>query len=97
MHGHSLPKITNKEDHIKVFGKSINNVVADVKIIITEEDKLQFYIDHMYDNTLFDKEEITKWEKKKKSEKTWVNATAYFEDLVANIKKYQSNSRGTAM
>ena len=37
-------KMTNKEDHIKVFGKRINNGVAYVKIIITEEDKLQFYI-----------------------------------------------------
>ena len=87
----------NKEDHIKLFGMRINNVVDDVKIIITEEDKLQFYIDQIYDNTMFDKEDITKWEKKKKSEKTSVNATAYFEDLVANIKKYQPNIRGTAM
>ena len=71
--------------------------MADVKIIITEEDKLQFYINHIYDKTISDNEDITQWEKKKKSEKTWVNATAYFEDLVANIKKYQSNSRGTAM
>ena len=37
-------KMTNKEDHIKLFGKSINNGVAYVKIIVTEEDKLQFYI-----------------------------------------------------
>ena len=65
-------------------------------IIITEEDKLQFYIDHIYDNTMFEKEEITKWEKKNKSKKTWVNATSYFEDLVVNIKKYQSNSGSTA-
>ena len=71
--------------------------MADVNIIITEQEKLQFYIEQIYDNTISDKEEITKWEKKKKSEKTWVNATAYFEDLVANIKKYQSNSGGTAM
>ena len=88
--------MTNKEDHIKVFGMRINNVVDDVKIIITEEDKLQFYINQIYDNTMFDKEDITKWEKKKKSEKTSVNATAYFEDLVDNIKRYQSNSGGTA-
>ena len=56
--------MTNKEDHIKVFGKRINNVVADFNIIITEEDKLQFYTEKIYDNTTFDKEEMTKWEKK---------------------------------
>ena len=38
---------------------------------------------------------MTKWEKKTKSDKTWVNATAYFEDLIADIKTYQSNSGGT--
>ena len=56
--------MTNKEDHIKVFGKRINNVVADFNIIITEEDYLQLYIKQMYDNTIVDKEEMTKWEKK---------------------------------
>ena len=50
----------NKEDNIKVIGKRIKNVVADVKNIITEEDKLQFYIKKMYDNTMFGKEEMMK-------------------------------------
>ena len=49
----------------------------------------------MYDNTIFDNGEMTKWEKKTKYDKTWVNATAYFEDLVADIETYQSNSGGT--
>ena len=44
---------------------------------------------------MFDNEDITKWEKKTKYDKTWVNATAYFEDLVADIETYQSNSGGT--
>ena len=48
-------KMTKKEYHIKVFSKRINNVVVDVKIIITEDEKMQFYIDQMYDNTMFDK------------------------------------------
>ena len=47
--------MTNKEDQIKVFCKKIHNVVADVNIIITEEDKLQLYIKQMYDKTIFDK------------------------------------------
>ena len=44
---------------------------------------------------MFEKEEITEWYKNNKSEKTLVNATAYFEDLVADMKKYQSISGGT--
>ena len=50
----------------------------------------------MYDITMFEKGDMTKWEKKTKPEKTWVNVTAYFEDLVANTKTYQSNRGGTA-
>ena len=38
--------------------------MAYVNIIIIEEEKMQFYIEQMYDNTIFDKEEMTKWEKK---------------------------------
>ena len=38
---------------------------------------------------MFEKEEMTKWYKNNKSEKMWVNATTYFEDLVAEIKEYQ--------
>ena len=78
--------MTIKEYHIKVIGKRTNNVVADVKIIITEEDKLQFYVEQMYDRTIFDKEDMTKWEKKTKYNKTWVNATAYCEDNVSDIE-----------
>ena len=48
-------KMTKKEDHVKLFDKRINNVVAYVNIIITEEDKLQLYIDQMYDKNMFDK------------------------------------------
>ena len=43
---------------------------------------------------MFDNEEMTKWEKKTKYDKMWVNVTAYFEDLIGNIETYQSNSRG---
>ena len=49
----------------------------------------------MYDNTMFDNEDITKWEKKTKYDKTWVNATAYFENLIASIETYHSNRRVT--
>ena len=80
-------KIWNKYDHIKVFGKRINDEksnLTDVNILFTEENKLQFYIDQIYDINMFDKEDITEWEKKKKSEKTWVNATTYFEELISD-------------
>ena len=66
--------MTNKEDQIKVFFKKIHNVVADFNIIITEEDYLQLYIKQMYDNTIVDKEEMTKWENKTKAKNMWVNA-----------------------
>ena len=57
-------KMWNKEYHIKVFSKRINDEqyhLADVKILFHEEDKLQFYIEQMYDRTMFENEEMMKW------------------------------------
>ena len=48
----------------------------------------------MYNSAKIDKEDITKWEMNTYYDRTWKNATNYFEDLIFNIKMYQSNSRG---
>ena len=53
-------------------------------------------MEQIHNSATFDKEYINKWENKKKSNRTWENATNYFENLVAGIETYQSNSRGTA-
>ena len=53
----------SQEKHIKVFGKMLNDEKTDLvgaNITITDKYKLQFYIEHMYDSTMFDQEDITK-------------------------------------
>ena len=45
--------------HIKLFGKRINDEqynLADVNILFTEEENIHFYIKHIYDRTMFEKE-----------------------------------------
>ena len=57
-------KMWNKEYHIKLFGKRINDEqsnLADVNILFTEEENIHFYIKHIYDRTMFEKEEMKKW------------------------------------
>ena len=51
-------KMWNKEYRTKVFVKRINDEkynLADVNLLFTEEDKLQFYIERIYDINMFDK------------------------------------------
>ena len=80
----------NQEYLITVFHKRLNNEQAnlnDVRFVITNKDKLQFYIKWVYDSATFDKEETTKGDKKKKSDRTWTNETNYFEDIIFDTKK----------
>ena len=89
----------NQEDHITVLGKRINDDQAeltDAKIVITDEEKLQFYIEQMHDSATFYKEEMMKLDKNTDNNKTWTNGTNYFEYIVAEIEKYHYNSEGTA-
>ena len=88
----------NQEDHITVLGKRLNYDqanLADFNVIITEEDKLQLYIEKMHDIATLEKEYIINWENSMESDRTWANSTKYFEDLIVDIKMYHSNIRGT--
>ena len=56
-----------REEHKKVFGNRINNNKDNLynsKIFITNEYKLRFYIDKIYNIKTFVKEDMEKWEKK---------------------------------
>ena len=49
----------NEEDCITLFGKRLNyekSYVDGVKIVTTDQDKLQFYIEHIYNSATFKKE-----------------------------------------
>ena len=88
----------NQKYHITVFGKRLNGEksnLADGKIVITGEDEPQLYIEQMYEIKTLNKEETINWEKNTDPERMWMNVTDYFKYLVAEIKIYHSNSRGT--
>ena len=51
--------------HLTAFGKRLDNdqtALIRSNITISDEDKLQFYIEQMYDSNMFDKAEMMEWE-----------------------------------
>jgi len=58
------------------------------KIIISDDEKLKWYIQHTYDDSRFDHQHMTDWEAKAEADQTWVEATKYFENLVKIQKQY---------
>ena len=90
------------EENIKKFATRLTKKQESLDrdgIVISNADKLQFYIEQMYDANRFDKKEMITWETKPKPEKTWENARKYFEKLVKIEHSYnkmagrQSNKR----
>jgi hypothetical protein len=88
------------EQHLTAFGKCLNGNQVRIKrygITISNEDKLQFYLEQMYASNHFNKKEMTEWENKPKVIKdSFDKATTYFEGLVRDYEVYKQNSGGTA-
>ncbi len=64
-------------------------------ITISDEDKLQFYLEQMYASNHFDKKEMTEWENKPEAIKNDLNyAKTYFEGIVRDYEVYEQNSGG---
>ncbi len=88
------------EQHLTAFGKRLNDNQVSIErfgITISDEDKLQFYLEQMYASNHFDKKEMTMWENKPKAIKNDFNdAKTYFEGLVWDYEVYKQNSGGTA-
>jgi len=79
------------EENIKKFATRLTKKQESLDrdgIIISDADKLQFYIEQMYDAHRFDKKEMIAWETRPKLEKTWANAKKYFEKLVKIENSY---------
>jgi hypothetical protein len=65
-------RFDDEQNHIKCFGINISN-----------EDKLQFYLERMYFCNQFDQTQMTTWENKTEAIKTdWTETKQYFEGLV---------------
>lgn len=87
------------EIHLTAFGKRLDDEQMRIErfgITISDEDKLQFYLEQMYASNTFDKKEMTEWENKAEAIKDdFDEAKLYFEGLVKDYETYEQNSGGT--
>ncbi len=86
--------------HIMAFGLKLEKEQMRLKLLgiaISDEDKLQFYMEQIYAPNMFDKKEMIDWENKPVVVKDdYDQAKLYFENLVKDFKMYTQNSGGTA-
>ena len=87
------------ETHLTAFGKRLDDDQVRIErfgITISDDDKLQFYLEQMYASNTFDKKEMTEWENKPEAIKNdFEEAKLYFEGLVKDYETYEQNSGGT--
>jgi hypothetical protein len=85
-------------EHLTAFGKRLDDdqrTLVHSDVTITDEDKLQFYLEQMYDSNHFEKSEMLDWEKKPTIIKTnYDDAKDYFEALVKATDTYVQNAGG---
>jgi hypothetical protein len=86
------------KEHLTVFGKRLNSnqrALVRSDVTIADKDKLQFYLEQMYNSNHFDKNEMLTWEKQPTTTKTDYNAAKnYFEALVKVMDTYEMNAGG---
>jgi hypothetical protein len=84
--------------HPTAFGKHLEDnqqAVIRSDITIADEDKLQFYLEQMYNSNHFNKNNMLEWEKHPNATKTnYDSAKDYFEALVKATDTYKQNARG---
>ena len=90
----------DSEIHLTAFGKRLDDDqirIVHFGITISDEEKLQFYLEQMYASNHFNKKEMTEWENKSITIKdNFDKAKLYFEGLVKDYKVYAQNSNGTS-
>jgi hypothetical protein len=89
-----------KWDDDTAFGMCLDDVqcvLVRSNVTIADEEKLQFYLEEMYDSNHFDKNEMLNWEQQATATKTnYKLAKQYFEALVKATDTYKQNAgRGT--
>jgi hypothetical protein len=91
----------DSNEHLMVFGKQLDdNQRALIRSNVTkaDDDKLQFYLEEIYDSNRFDKQEMLTWEQQPQNTKTDFDLVkAYFEAIVKATDTYKQNvGRGDA-
>ncbi len=86
--------------HLMAFGMKLDKEQARINrlgAIISNEVKLQFYMEQIYSSNCFDKKKMVDWENKPIASKDDYNkAKLYFEGLVQDFETYMQNSGGNS-
>jgi hypothetical protein len=86
----------NPEEHLTAFGMRLTNDQVSLirsEVTISDDDKLQFYLEQMYESNTFDKMEMMTWENQPTATKTDFNlARDYFEKLIKSYDTYEQNA-----
>ena len=85
------------DEHLTAFGKRLNDdqiVLVRSDVAIADEDKLQFYLEEIYDSNKFDKQDMLTWEKQPVATKTDFELTRqYFEAIIKATNSYEDTNR----
>ena len=91
-------KWDHTSEHLTAFGKRLDDdqrVLVRSDVTIADDDKLQFYLEEIYDSNRFDKQEMLTWERQPAATKTDFDlAKAHFEDIVNATDTYEQNTGG---
>jgi len=85
-------------EHLTAFGKRLDDnqrALVRSDVTIADDDKLQFYLEEIYDSNRFNKQEMLTWEHQPTATKTdFVLAKAHFEEIVNATDTYEQNAGG---
>jgi hypothetical protein len=85
--------------HLTAFSMKLSkdqNCLDRLDVVISDKDKLQFFLEQIYVSNCFNKAEMVAWENKPILIKDdYGKAKRYFETLVKDFKTYTQNSGGT--
>jgi hypothetical protein len=91
----------DRDEHLITFCKRPNNnkkALVRLDVAIPDNDKLQFYLEEIYDSTKFDKQDMLTWEQSSAIIKTNFDQTkAYFEKIVKANNKCKQNTGSNSM
>ena len=66
-------------------------------VTIADDDKLQFYLEEIYDSNRFDKQEMLTWERQPTATKTDVDlAKVHFKEIANATDTYEQNAGGAS-
>ncbi len=86
------------DEHLRAFGKRLNNdqhALVHLDVTIADNNKLQFYLEEIYDSNCFNKQEMLTWEQQPEATETDYNlAQAYFECIIKATDTYKQNAGG---